>query len=45
VDVAAEHANSIIAKLSRTRIRNQKVKVKEASLNAPTAGEAGEPAQ
>ena len=28
VDVAAEHANSIIAKLNRTRIKNQKLKVK-----------------
>jgi ATP-dependent RNA helicase DeaD len=28
VDVAADHANSIIAKLNRTRIKNQKLKVK-----------------
>ena len=28
VDVAAEHANSIIAKLNRTKIKNQKLKVK-----------------
>lgn len=30
VDVAAEHANAIIAKLNRTRIKNQKLKVKVA---------------
>ena len=30
VDVAAEHANGIIAKLNRTRIKNQKLKVKVA---------------
>jgi ATP-dependent RNA helicase DeaD len=30
VDVAAEHANSIIAKLNRTRIKGQKLKVKVA---------------
>ena len=28
VDVAAEHANGIIAKLNRTRIKGQKVKTK-----------------
>ena len=28
VDVAAEHANGIIAKLNRTRIKNNKLKVK-----------------
>ncbi len=28
VDVASEHANAIIAKLNRTRIKNQKLKVK-----------------
>jgi DbpA RNA binding domain len=28
VDVAAEHAPSIISKLNRTRIKNQKLKVK-----------------
>ncbi|MDB6022190.1 MAG: box helicase [Pedosphaera sp.] len=28
VDVASEHANAIISKLNRTRIKNQKVKVK-----------------
>ncbi|MSU20372.1 MAG: DEAD/DEAH box helicase [Pedosphaera sp.] len=30
VDVASEHANSIVAKLNRTRIKNQKLKVKPA---------------
>ena len=30
VDVAAEHANGIIAKLNRTRIKGQKLKVKVA---------------
>ena len=30
VDVAAEHANAIISKLNRTRIKNQKLKVKVA---------------
>jgi ATP-dependent RNA helicase DeaD len=30
VDVAAEHANSIIAKLSRTRLKGNRLKVKEA---------------
>lgn len=30
VDVAAEHANSIIAKLNRARIKEHKVKVKVA---------------
>lgn len=30
VDVASEHANAIIAKLNRTRIKNQKLKVKVA---------------
>jgi ATP-dependent RNA helicase DeaD len=30
VDVAAEHANGIISKLNRTRIRGQKLKVKVA---------------
>ena len=30
VDVASEHANSIIAKLNRGRLRNHKVKVKTA---------------
>lgn len=28
VDVAAEHANSIIAKLNRTQLKNHKLKVK-----------------
>ena len=30
VDVASEHANSIIAKLNRSQIKNHKVKVKAA---------------
>ncbi len=30
VDVASEHANSIISKLSRTQIKGRKVKVKVA---------------
>ncbi|HUD84109.1 MAG TPA: DbpA RNA binding domain-containing protein, partial [Candidatus Saccharimonadales bacterium] len=30
VDVVAEHANSIIAKLNRTQIKGQKIKVKAA---------------
>ena len=30
VDVAAEHANGIISKLNRARIKNQKLKVKVA---------------
>ena len=30
VDVASDHANAIIAKLNRTRIKNHKVKVKVA---------------
>ena len=30
VDVASEHANAIIAKLNRTRIKNNKLKVKVA---------------
>ncbi len=34
VDVAAEHANSIIAKLNRSRIKDHKLKVKVARSNA-----------
>jgi ATP-dependent RNA helicase DeaD len=30
VDVAAEHANAIVARLNRTRIKGQKLKVKVA---------------
>jgi hypothetical protein len=30
VDVAAAHANAIVSKLNRTRIRDQRVKVKVA---------------
>ena len=39
VDVAGEHANSIIAKLNRTRINDCKLKVKIARSNATRAAE------
>ena len=36
VEVAAEHANGILAKLNRTRIKGHKLKVKVALVNSPS---------
>ncbi|HVY69627.1 MAG TPA: DbpA RNA binding domain-containing protein, partial [Verrucomicrobiae bacterium] len=42
VDVATEHAHSIMAKLNRTQIRGRRVKVKAAQAEPPaSASEAG----
>jgi ATP-dependent RNA helicase DeaD len=46
VEVDSDHTNSIISKLNRTTLKNQRIKVKRVSLNpAPGAeGSGGSPA-